>query len=382
MPGSASDHVASHGPLHSRPGKSRRPVRPRPIVKPNASTRKLDHRARTFHPLTDDWRRWIAENLMLGASRESILKTMVDAGLAPSESASEINLAFQSPYLKGADRLCNRLSKREWLLGVFRKLNRLRASSGEIERRHRLSRSEFLDHYYSASRPVVITGMMDDWPALKKWGVEYFLREFGSREVQVQVGRGASNNYEADRDQFRRSMIFSEFLERVSTAGKTNDIYITASNNSANKAALPELWDDIVQLPEYLDAKSVQNGFLWFGPSGTITPFHHDLTNNLMAQVLGRKRILLAPSWDIPFMKNLTHVYCDVDGRTTLPAPGPGFYEPQILECILSPGEALFLPVGSIHYVEALEISATMAFTNFAFDDNDYTSFYKTYQGV
>ena len=27
--------------------------------------------------MTDEWRRWIAENVMLGASRDSILKVMV-----------------------------------------------------------------------------------------------------------------------------------------------------------------------------------------------------------------------------------------------------------------------------------------------------------------
>jgi ribosomal protein L16 Arg81 hydroxylase len=177
-------------------------------------------------------------------------------------------------------------------------------------------------------------------------------------------------------------MIFSEFIEKVSAADKSNDIYITASNTSANKAVLPELWDDIFQIPEYLDATTVQNGFFWFGPAGTITPFHHDLTNNFMAQVMGRKRILLTPSWDMPLMRNLFHVYCEIDGRATPPAPRASASQPQILECILSPGEILFLPVGCLHFVEALEISATVSFTNFAFDDNDYTSFYKTYQGV
>jgi hypothetical protein len=189
--------------------------------------------------MTDEWRRWIAENLMLGASRESIHEMMVQAGLAPSESAGEIDLALQSPYLKGAERLRNRLTKREWLLGAYRKLNRLRAGSGEIERRHRLSQGEFVDRYYSASRAVIITGMMDDWPALGKWSLEYFSREFGSREVEVQVGRNASDNYEAGRDQFRKTMIFSEFIERVSNAGSSNDIYITASNNSGNNVARP-----------------------------------------------------------------------------------------------------------------------------------------------
>ena len=131
-----------------------------------------------------------------------------------------------------------------------------------------------------------------------------------------------------------------------------------------------------MQIPELLNEKSPHNGFFWFGPAGTITPFHHDLTNNLMAQVMGRKRILLAPSWDMPLMRNLRDVYCEVDGRQTPPAPTARFGEPQILECTLGPGEVLFLPIGCMHFVEALEISATVSFTNFNFDDNDFASFY------
>ncbi len=42
----------------------------------------------------------------------------------------------------------------------------------------------------------------------------------------------------------------------------------------------------------------------------------------------------------------------------------------------------VFLPVGCLHFVEALDISVTMSFTNFVFDNNDYTTFYHTYQAV
>jgi hypothetical protein len=381
-PNSGIEHLAEQAPPNPTPAQARRPAPPRANAKPSGGTSEQSSAAPAGRPVTDEWPRWIAENLMLGASRDSILNAMVQGGLSPRESASEIDLAFQSPYLRGAERLCNRLNKREWLLASYRKLDRLRSNSDLVERRHRLSDGEFREHYYCANRPVIITGMMDDWPALGKWSLDYFVREFGRREVEVQAGRSASDCYEAEREKFRRKMIFSEFIEQVSTADKSNDIYITASNNSANKAVLPELWDDVVQIPEYLDGKSLQNGYFWFGPAGTITPFHHDLTNNLMAQVMGRKRILLTPSWDMPLMRNLFHVYCEIDGRATPPAPRASCGQPQILECILSPGEILFLPVGCLHFVEALEISATVSFTNFAFDDNDYTSFYSTYQGV
>jgi hypothetical protein len=276
------------------------------------------------------------------------------------------------------ERVCHRLKKREWLLAAYRKLNRLHPRSGEICRRHKLSRDDFLEDFYCANRPVLVTGMMDDWPALRKWSLDYFEQRFGGREVDVQYGRDASGSYEQDRERFRRKMVFSQFIDEVRSAVVTNDFYITANNNSANKAALPELWDDIVPIPEFLDEKSPHAGFFWFGPAGTITPFHHDLTNNLMAQVIGRSRILLAPSWDMPLMRNLRDVYCEVDGRETATAAPASLGQPQILECFLEPGEILFLPIGCLHFVEALEISVTVSFTNFNFDDNDFASFYES----
>ena len=50
---------------------------------------------------------------------------------------------MRSPYIKGSELLLNRLKKRDWLLAVYRKSNRLHPQSAEIERRHKLSRDEF-----------------------------------------------------------------------------------------------------------------------------------------------------------------------------------------------------------------------------------------------
>ena len=333
-------------------------------------------------PFDDEWRRWVAENLMVGGTRESLLPILIGSGFSPQDAAREIDLAAQSPYLKAAERLTNRLKKREWLLASDRKLHRLHPGSGEIERKDRLPRADFLADHYSANRPVIITGMMDDWPALRKWNLDYFAERFGDREIEAQFGRNAATvNYEAEREKFVRTLPFREFIEQVRTAGVTNDFYITASNHSENKKNLPELWDDIVQIPEYLDGRDRLSGFFWMGPAGTITPFHHDLTNNFMAQVIGRKRVKVVPSWDLPLMANDFHVYSQVDGRSTPRAPHPDLASPQVLECDLNPGEILFLPIGCLHFVEGLDISVTVSFTNFVFD-NDFASFYTTYHGV
>jgi Family of unknown function (DUF6065)/Cupin-like domain len=328
----------------------------------------------------DEWRRWIAENLLLALPPESILDAMVKSGFDPQDSTREINKAIESPYLKGAELLHNRLKKRDWLVTVYRKSNRLHPSSAGLERRHKLSRDEFLREYYSTNRPVIITGMMDDWPAMQKWNLDYFAADFGDRDVEVQMGRTAGANYETEREKFARKIKFGDFVERVRAAGRTNDFYLTANNNSANRQALAGLWDDVIQIPEYLTSNP-PGGFFWMGPPGTITPFHHDLTNNFMAQVIGRKRLKIAPSWDMPLMQNHLHCFSRVDGGVTPPAPRPPLDEPQILEFILNPGEILFLPIGCLHYVEGVDISVTMSFTNFIFD-NDFSSFYQSFGPV
>ncbi len=186
-------------------------------------------------------------------------------------------------------------------------------------------------------------------------------------------------NYEIEREKYIQKIRFGDFVEKVRTAGQTNDFYLTANNSSANRHILPELWDDIVQIPEYLAADQ-PGGFFWMGPAGTITPFHHDLTNNFMAQVIGRKRIKIAPSWDLPAMRNHKHCFSQVDGRVAPASPHPA-REAQILDFVLSSGEILFLPIGCFHYVEGLNISVTVSFTNFVFD-NDFSTFYTTFGPV
>ena len=95
--------------------------------------------------------------------------------------------------MKGSELLRNRLRKRNWLIATYRKLNRLHPMSAEIERRHKLSRQEFLRDYYTTNRPVIITGMMDDWPAMRKWNLDFFHEQFGEREIEVQMGRNAGH---------------------------------------------------------------------------------------------------------------------------------------------------------------------------------------------
>jgi len=320
-----------------------------------------------------NWRRWIAENLMLGTHPTALVPILTQAGIAVTEANSEIEAALRSPYLQGARRLANRVAKRDWVLAIQSQLNKLGDAS--VARRDKLSGDDFLQQHYRLNRPVIITGMLGHFPARQLWNLDYFERHFNERKVEVQFGRDADAKYELNSIAHKRELLFGDYVRMVRDSGRSNDFYMTANNDSRNRESLRELWNDVGTLPDYLDDDPARKGFFWFGPAGTVTPFHHDLTNNFMAQIIGRKRIrLIAPS-ELPRLYNFRHCFTDVDGRDIDLARFPAMANVQVLDCVLEPGEILFLPVGWWHFVEALDISVTLAMTNFRWHNDFYSNY-------
>ncbi|ACC69307.1 cupin-like domain-containing protein [Paraburkholderia phymatum] len=329
--------------------------------------------------IDDEWRRWIAENLLLDASPEHVHAVLIEHGFEREHALCEIDSTLNSPYFLAGARLRNRLRKREWMFSVYGELNRMRRGADEIERHAGLSRDAFYEQFYFQNRPVIVTGMIDSWPARRRWNFDYFRARCARAEVEVQFGREADANYEINQPSHRRAMRFGDYVDLVERAGVTNDFYMTANNASRNRVALAALWDDVPPIGEYLDAAAADAGYFWFGPAGTKTPFHHDLTNNLMAQVIGRKRVLLVPFTDTAHMYNHLHCYSQVDGGALDVERFPSFEQAHVIECTLEPGELLFLPIGWWHYVEALDASVTMTYTSFL-ERNDFARTYSTYR--
>jgi hypothetical protein len=333
----------------------------------------------------DTWRRWISENLLLGNPPEVISAAMAADGEVTEEQAKkEVAAALESPYVQGGSRVANRLRKREWTMTVYSRLSRMRPNGTTIERRERLSRDEFYEQYYYQNRPVIITGMLKEWPAMTKWDFDYLRERCGDREVEVQFGRESDPNFEINAPAHKEMMLFRDYVdlvEKAAVSGEgTNDFYMTANNASRNRDALDILWEDIYPISEYLDGDSVDKGFFWLGPPGTKTPYHHDLTNNFMAQVMGRKLIKMVPLHDTAYVYNHVHCYSEVDGSAVDYERFPNMKKAQLLECTIGPGDVLFIPIGWWHYVEGLgEATVTMSYTNFL-KFNNFVDNYTTYQ--
>ena len=342
-----------------------------PAVPGDAMKQKSTVRSMTR--MDDNWRRWIAENLLLGCHPATVAEGLLKAGIGAAQARSEIEIAMRSPYLQGTQRLRNRLAKRDWVIAIQSRLNRI--APEPVPRHHRPSGQAFFDQYYRRNLPVIITGMLDDCAARSTWSIAYFQQQFGARQVEVQFGRAADPQYEQNSISHKRVMGFGDYAGLVRDSGRTNDFYMTANNDSTNRQALHELWQEVPALSEYLVPAPAGTGFFWFGPAGTITPFHHDLTNNFMAQIIGRKRVLLIAPSEVNQVGNLRHCFSLVDGRHIDTQQFPAMAGVPVLDVELGPGEIVFLPVGWWHFVEALDISVTVSSTNFRWMNDFYTNY-------
>jgi hypothetical protein len=323
-----------------------------------------------------DWQHRIAENILRGCTREILIDTMmraVDCDFATATSAVEKVLG--SPIAKAADEFVMRLKKLEAYLELRTDLEGLSVRSHEIDVRSGLSRAEFLEEYYSANRPVVLKDMADDWPALTRWDTPYFRRVFGSAPVEVMTKRDSDDQFELNCERHREVMPFDLYANHVETCVGSNDSYLVAHNKLLEHPEAALLLDDFRIDDRYLDPERVRGEtFLWYGPAGTFTPIHHDANNILFVQVRGRKHITLVSPFELPMLYNRVMpdhvtVFSEIsdihDGDQVDLYPDLRRVNP--IDIVVSPGDALFIPIWWWHQVRSAETSISLSFTGFVY---------------
>ena len=265
------------------------------------------------------------------------------------------------------------LARRDWILDVMERQRRVSPTAAALMRCEGLSGEQFRDHFYATSRPCLIAGAIADWPALGKWTPDYLRKAVGAAPVEFQGKREGAGDFELAKDRHKQVAPFTDYLDLIEQS-LGNDAYITAYNNAANQAAFAPLMADIRPISHLLGPEP---GMLWVGPAGTFTPLHFDLTNNLLIQITGRKRVLLVSPSQTRLMANRRHVFSDVhdleDAACMARHPQAQQVEPYIVT--LEPGDMLFIPVGWWHQVRSLEFSVMMTCTNFLWLNDAYRDF-------
>jgi LPS sulfotransferase NodH len=323
------------------------------------------------HTVSPAWRQWIAKALLQDVSHETIVETMGKHGFDPDLVTTELRASLEHPYFIAAREVNARLTHGTRILGALDQMCRLQSRARTVPKHSRPSRTEFCENYYSANRPVVLTDLMDEWPAMDRWTPDFLRTALRDEEVEIMAERNRDPIYETNAERHRRHICFRDFVDLVYSGAPTNDYYLVANNQFFRRSRAQVLLQDFTPFPEYLDPARLDGQcFFWFGPEGTVTPLHHDPCNILIAQVTGRKRFKLIPSAQWEYVYASANWVSDIDCEELDLVARPSFRQITVLDVTIAPGEVLFIPVGWSHHVRALEPSISISFTNFVFPNH------------
>ena len=238
----------------------------------------------------------------------------------------------------------------------------------EILRRPLPPTDDFLARHVVPGVPVILTDLVTRWPAFHRWTPDALAERLGDERVEACVGRQAAVDPDPQWEPLRQELTVRELMARI-TATTGNDTYVIAKNAALRRPGLQPLLDDLVLPPELFGpSPSPARMGLWIGPAGTHTPLHHDGDDSMFCQVLGRKRFRLAPPESLALLDRSRGVYSHWDPRDAAAlADGPE----RLLELVLAPGEALFIPAGWWHQVDALDPSISVSILDLAWP-NDF----------
>ncbi|KAM8709658.1 hypothetical protein ACLKA7_016464 [Drosophila subpalustris] len=225
---------------------------------------------------------------------------------------------------------------------------------------------EFRANCYDALQPTLLLNTINHWSALRKWrDLNYLLKVAGNRTVPIEIGSNYTSDEWSQQLVKLRDFLYRQFGEGNQTAN-LNVEYLAQHELFSQ---IPALKADI-SVPDYCtvsaDDTSTVDIKAWLGPKNTISPMHTDSKHNLLCQVFGSKRIILAAPKDT---ENLYAHETEFLGNTSqIDAANLDFESFPLLrrvrfyELLLQPGDCLYLPPKWWHYVRSDTPSFSVSF--------------------
>ncbi|KAK7168107.1 hypothetical protein R3I94_002226 [Phoxinus phoxinus] len=269
-----------------------------------------------------------------------------------------LRMQMKSPNQERSEEPCSKKMKQdcvsEPVINPAQEVPRIQCPS--LER----FRSDFLD----PQRPVIIEGITDHWPAFTNhpWSIDYLRTVSGCRTVPIEVG----SKY-TDEEWSQKLITVNDFIDRYIIGTAENGVGYLAQHQLFDQ--VPELKEDI-RIPDYCCLGEGDEDDItinaWFGPGGTVSPLHQDPQQNFLAQVVGRKYIRLYSPEETknlyPHQSQLLHNTSQVEVENPDLVKFPDFSRASYQECVLRPGDVLFIPLQHWHYVRSLELSFSVSF--------------------
>jgi len=228
----------------------------------------------------------------------------------------------------------------------------------DISRVKTISKEDFLTHYFKPQKPVVIENAIEDWPAYKKWNLDYMKTVAGHVTVPLYDDRPV--DYKDGFNEAHAKMKMSDYIDLLKREPTRYRIFLW---NALKE--IPELQKDFT-FPDFGLRLMKDIPMLFFGGRDSYTFMHYDidLANIFHFHFEGTKQIILFDQNQNDYLYKVPH---SLITREDIDFANPDFEKWPLLakakgfKTRHNHGEVLYMPEGYWHYMRYITPGFSMS---------------------
>jgi hypothetical protein len=228
----------------------------------------------------------------------------------------------------------------------------------DISRVKTISKEDFLTHYFKPQKPVVIENAIGDWPAYKKWNLDYMKTVAGHVTVPLYDDRPV--DYKDGFNEAHAKMKMSDYIDLLKREPTRYRIFLW---NALKE--IPELQKDFT-FPDFGLRLMKDIPMLFFGGRDSYTFMHYDIdfANIFHFHFEGTKQIILFDQNQNDYLYKVPH---SLITREDIDFVNPDFHKWPLLakakgfKTELNHGEVLYMPEGYWHYMRYITPGFSMS---------------------
>lgn len=261
----------------------------------------------------------------------------------------------------------SKLTMQELQLSVAKELKHLgKSKTIQIERVSGLTDKELQDKYFKKHIPVIIEDRASGFKCMNKWTPEFLKENYGDTIIPL-VSPDVKTLERLEHTETTLKEIIECFESGDTTKyARFNDLFYQ----------YPELMDDYDK--KWFQKMKLKTGVgdlfnIFIGAGGTKTALHSACSVNLFTQVYGEKKwTIIPPEYDSivnPLVTRTQFFVTELDPENVNEKINPSYDYLQKYECILKPGDMLYMP--SCWWHQVTNLSASIGFAYRWFDPID-----------
>lgn len=228
----------------------------------------------------------------------------------------------------------------------------------KIDRVKTITKEDFLKNYFKPQKPVVIENFIENWPAFKKWDLDYMAQVAGNKTVPLYDNRPVS--YKDGFNEPHAKMKMSEYVELLKKEPTKYRIFLW---NILKE--VPQLQKDF-SYPDF--GLKLMKGLpmLFFGGKDSYTFMHYDidLANIFHFHFQGKKEVILFDQKQNDYLYKIPHSLItreDIDFANPDYEKWPALKKAEGYIAHLEHGNVLYMPEGYWHYMRYISPGFSMS---------------------